>query len=97
MEKAKLLAKQHADETDRIRKQQAEDKRALVEARSRILKQKAAEEEQKLMAERLRKMEAENMRLKQMETDHIKLKKDLIANINCEKKCITSLKMKRFY
>ena len=52
---AKLLAKQHADETDRIRKQQAEDKRALVEARSRILKQKAAEEEQKLMAERLRK------------------------------------------
>ena len=75
LEKAKLLAKQHADETDRIRKQQAEDKRALVEARSRILKQKAVEEEQKLMAERLRKMEAENMRLKQMETDHIKLKK----------------------
>ena len=51
------------------------EQEALVEARSRILKQKAAEEEQKLMAERLRKMEAENMRLKQMETDHIKLKK----------------------
>eukprot|EP00944_MAST-04C_sp_MAST-4C-sp1_P010332 g10332.t1 len=95
LEKAKLLAKQHADETDRIRKQQAEDKRALVEARSRILKQKAAEEEQKLMAERLRKMEAENMRLKQMETDHIKLKKDFDREHKLRKKVHNELeKMK---
>ena len=57
LEEAKNLAKQHAKETDVIRAQQAEDKKALVEARQRILMQKAAEEEQLEMAKKLEAME----------------------------------------
>ena len=86
LKEAQELAKQHAKETERIRQQQAEDKRALVEAKSRILKQKAAEAEQKIMAERLREIEAENLRLKKLETDHKKLKKDFDREHKLRKK-----------
>jgi hypothetical protein len=86
LKEAQALAKQHAKETEKIRQQQAEDKRALVEAKSRILKQKAAEAEQKIMAERLREIEAENLRLKKLETDHNKLKKDFAREHKLRKK-----------
>ena len=95
LEEARNLAKQHAKETDVIRAQQAEDKKALVEARERILMQKAAEAEQVEMAKRLQAMEEENNRLKQLENDHLKLKKDFAREHNLRKKAHNELeKMK---
>ena len=49
------------------------------------------------MAERLRKMEAENLRLKQMETDHIKQKKDFDREHKLRKKVHNELENERFY
>jgi kinesin family member C2/C3 len=76
LKEAKDEARHIAEEHQRLRAIQAEDKRQLMEARERINRQKSAESEAKLMAERLQIIEEENARLKSLETENRKLKED---------------------